>query len=657
VFVDMNRRLFDALPGMLIEENGRSSLMIEEASGVAFLKGAMSWVYKQFADHSADMTKLGHFMTDMTSKWAVCPLQPLNTTGSRDLDLALDKEDDFYKDYMKQAYSEWTGEKNGVPGEVCQPTDLFGSPSDGCQVCDLSVMEANAPEAYLNESFICPIRPMLPATMQLEVLKKKEGLCPLHMDHRTQVRDHWQYRGIFPTIKQFDRAENHPQKFFQTVHALERHASVDEFGVPWDFYKFARGCTVEERRVWPRWCESPEVRNKQTISKKLWEALRTSKDVSVGGAQTVTDALQLTNVSVNNPNEVDRWETFKEWSGHQLHKSWYNMNKLFSFRRKRRHGREYNSTFGSREAHGLMWASSFQKYQGLERSKGEDTIAQTTVNAEDRYQRYAVVCPCAAGDPEEDFNIRFQWSEAALQLLRKAFQKTDIAILGPAVKLDIGLRGVASLYSEKGGHGTHWRTHAQWNAHYTLLGGHAGKLPWTFSKSQSLRVMSGAEEEFGLAYLEVDDLFGYTGAFRCGKKMKLYTKDAEATPVDHAEPFQSCVMRGALANEENRKKLAAAGTPHALFEDQYVVHVVFTPLGPCECHGKESIVGGSEFSLAHRTLKDACNACSNTTEGVLGDLTKDPEYDGTFVGAGAGANQAKEVLIEPSDVASLLGWK
>ena len=138
-------------------------------------------IAKSFSALSGQYTRLGQLLGSSVVKWVVCPIK--NTTGTADLeqlDAALGTEDDTARYYAQIAYSKWTGKKDLLPGEDCTPGGVSGLPRT--MACNLAIMQQDVPEPYNNTDFICPVRPFLPAKQQLEIFKKKKGLCPLRMN-------------------------------------------------------------------------------------------------------------------------------------------------------------------------------------------------------------------------------------------------------------------------------------------------------------------------------------------------------------------------------------------------------------------------------------------------------------------------------------------
>ena len=102
-------------------------------------------------------------------KWAVCPIKNITKPEELEkLDMALGTEDDLARYYAEIAYAKWTGKENLLPGEECEEGSLPTT-----RACSLGIMQQDMPEPYKDEKFICPVRPLLPAKQQLEVLQNK----------------------------------------------------------------------------------------------------------------------------------------------------------------------------------------------------------------------------------------------------------------------------------------------------------------------------------------------------------------------------------------------------------------------------------------------------------------------------------------------------
>ena len=120
-------------------------------------------VFGQFSSHRCTLPG------NTVVKWAVCPLKNISTPEEVEkLDMALGTEDDLARYYAEIAYAKWTGHENLLPGEECED-----GPLENTKACSLGIMQQDMPEPYKDEKFICPVRPLLPAKQQLEVLQKK----------------------------------------------------------------------------------------------------------------------------------------------------------------------------------------------------------------------------------------------------------------------------------------------------------------------------------------------------------------------------------------------------------------------------------------------------------------------------------------------------
>merc|ERR1719401_2935033 len=132
-------------------------------------------------------------------------------------------------------------------------------------------MQEDMPEPYRDENFICPIRPLLPAKQQLDIFRKKDGLCLLRMNSAQMMERNWFYRGRTPHKKQYNTTENLPTADYQAVKMITSKYRPDtEFNIWRYFAHIGKGCTEREAVATPRWCAKPEVGNpKPSVAENL----------------------------------------------------------------------------------------------------------------------------------------------------------------------------------------------------------------------------------------------------------------------------------------------------------------------------------------------------------------------------------------------------
>merc|ERR1712178_154062 len=93
----------------------------------------------------------------------------------------------------------------------------------------------------------------------------------------------------------------------------------------------------------------------------------------------------------------------------------------FVGRAQRRYKMLFSRSFAEVEASELLHSMSFQ-------SEIEDTGADSKGNK--RFDRFAVMSPCAHFDPKREFQLKFTWSENALHIARKALMAIQVPDFG-----------------------------------------------------------------------------------------------------------------------------------------------------------------------------------------------------------------------------------
>merc|ERR1719333_1166086 len=88
------------------------------------------------------------------------------------------------------------------------------------------------------------------------------------------------------------------------------------------------------------------------------------------------------------------------------------------------------------EANELVHSASFQKEM--------DKTGADSKNRQ-KYDRYAVTSPCVGFDPNTEFEMKFQWAENAITLLRKAHLKFNAATVDKSSTVKVQLRGEGVL--------------------------------------------------------------------------------------------------------------------------------------------------------------------------------------------------------------------
>merc|ERR1719506_2143903 len=122
----MNTQLFNALPAMLGEEaspiNDGNGTALEVAGAGGKFMGLMKSIGGLFSGMNSKYMRLGQMLGGTVVKWVVCPLKPItDAERMKNLDMALGTEDDLARMYAQAAYAKWTGKKDLLPGEECEP--------------------------------------------------------------------------------------------------------------------------------------------------------------------------------------------------------------------------------------------------------------------------------------------------------------------------------------------------------------------------------------------------------------------------------------------------------------------------------------------------------------------------------------------------------
>ncbi|CAE7197434.1 rskn-1 [Symbiodinium natans] len=645
LIANMNERLFDALPALLTEEiapdDDWDGKELRAASlGGSLLHGMWDSIAKSFSALSGQYTRLGQLLGSSVVKWVVCPIK--NTTGAEDLDrldAALGTEDDTARYYAQIAYSKWTGKKDLLPGEECTPgvADLPRTTA-----CSLAIMQQDMPEPYKDSEFICPVRPLLPAKQQLEILKKKSGLCPLRMNTWQMEQAGWFYRGRRPQRQQYDLVENAPASDIQAVQILDMISRQDTTFHTWrTFVTVGLGCTEEEARQTPRWCADPEVHYPQASVNGMVDAVGRA---GRGTAQMVSQALHAAGVTEEAPvvNQAVG-HRLSEWLYHQGKgvQAWAKQttNEWFG-QASSRYDKLHKRSFTVQEANELVHSLSFQK---LLEATGADS------KNKQRYDRYAVVTPCKTMNAETEFELKYATAETALQLARKAFRKYGVGI-GHSGGFTVELTGLAMLKMSG--------VQAAWVESHALVRAYSlgSSTPdWLTTNNPMMQSLAGTLAARTAEGVRASDLTGFRAFFACGNRKAMHDLPLEVTGPEAlpGKVFKDCVVQGKTSNSNLRKE--NPGAPY--LESEVVVRVTLASLPACflEVDRSKAAAQNETRNPVYQTF-ESISGCpempsagwSGLPEPVQNEVGTD-QFRGLLAGKGLPGKVLYEVLLDPED--------
>lgn len=675
LIANMNSRLFDALPAMLMDEMGEKDVDIEalQASGaLGMIGGVFSSIVDAFSSMKGTYVRLGELLGNTVVKWAVCPVDKTKVQTDEEadeLDGVLGTEDDLARYYAEQAYSKWTGAKNLLPGEKCENdgNSLSKLPDKSqCTMCSLGIMQENMPEPYHGEEFICPVRPLLPAKQQLEVLKKKRNLCFMHMTLPQWSEKEWIYRGRQPARKQYNKTENVPTAGYEIVKITGMKSRPDtHFGIWRDFVTVGRRCTELERATTPRWCEAPEVANEPSMFSGIGSVAGDALAVGGGVVDVVKAGLEKSGYKDESapPNNAhgDRLSNWFYGVGKGIEKSLKNAWATNFGAASKRYEKLYKQSFTEVEAGELLHSASFQKELAL---TGADSKGRQ------RFDRYAVMCPCNKFDPNREFRLKYKWSEQAFHLAGKAqnrfatgfFDKPAFTVQLQAAKI-LFMKDNANAYTEG-------------SAHIRVAGSGNPWPAWYKTKEPFLNSLAGILHTSRDSATSEATIFGFSATFTCGTRVDMHRLTLTPTAQDLAGrmSFRRCVKNGVAAN----KKIKEAN-PTELFNGQEtVVRVIFAPMNDCYSQAftrdddHPAIIPTTRPNQTqkryfyerenplYQVFQKAgshCNAFDKNNADLpvyLKDIQMRDNYRGVLVAKGLPEETLLEVLLDPEDVASEL---
>jgi len=260
----------------------------------------------------------------------------------------------------------------------------------------------------------------------------------------------------------------------------------------------------------------------------------------------------------------------------------------------------------------------------------------------DKFDRYAIVAPCVDFDPAREFRLKYSWSEKAISLARKAFNKFGKAGVMSSGAFLVQLRGegVLSMKDESNA----------WMTYYTHLRAASlgGTLPrWIPTENPYLQEMSGALDGGGSS-VDASTLLGFQATFVCGPRVDMHNLpvDFEAKEGD----FSTCVKDGKGKNEELR-----ASHPGGHFiKDETVIRVTFAPLQDCyrELSGSSVKSVNETMNPVYKNFMSVGSCQSVAPKGEVPDdltTTTAAHYRGMLLGKGLPEETLVEVLLDPQD--------
>lgn len=641
----MNTQLFDALPAMLDSEATHKivddeDVPLEAASAPGVFIGAVNSIAKIFDSTHSQYARLGQMLGNTVVKWVVCPLKPIADADKiAKLDQALGTEDDLARYYAQQAYAKWTGEENLLPGEKCGPYEVKAPapelPRPNLQRCSIGEVRENMPERYRDEEFLCPVRPFLPAKQQLVVLQKKTNLCPVRMNFEQMKTAKWLYRGHKPHAKQYDVMSNFPTKDFQTIKLLDMDSHYDStYYVTRTFVTIGRGCSEKELALTPRFCGKPSVANVPSLLRNLLTGVA---DVAGSVVSGVGRALQLAGVTEETPSNKAYEQRIASWlsSTAKSSEGWLRSSSSGLFGReagryKRLHARHFTQVEASELLHSLSFQDEFTDGGGDSKKNR-------------RFDRFAVMSPCEGFDPNREFRLKYSWSEKAMSMARKVFQKSSDAGFGAssgAVKVQIRSDGVLRMYDKE----TAWMTYF---AHLRASNSGGTFSSWRKTSNPHLLDLVGIFDGYSDASVGISDLLGFEATFACGTRIAMHELPIEFSSMQGS--FRECVKSGVAANEKLRKEL-----PDAPFhKDEIVVRTTFKALPACFKDMSATIPDEETVNPTYKNFASirGCEGVggSSALPSDLAGAKSDGTYRGMLLGRGLPRETLLEVLIDPVD--------
>jgi len=678
LIAEMNTRLFDALPALLMEEGKTANLKDLPGNKLAragtgsmnHIQGLLGAVAGAFAGLGGTYRRLGEMLGDTVVKWAVCPLHPeLSEEDQHVMDSYLGTEDETARWYAKKAMARFTGESEVLPGEVCGKHDNKLQGLGRCEVCDVAKMRQDIPEPYRKEKFICPTRPMLKAKQQLDILRNKKDLCLMRMTpEQVDRQENWTYHGRHPQWKQYNLTENRPSSDYEIIKVMSFTRSPDtHFKIYRDFAWFGRRCTEAESAATSRWCQKPLVVNEASTAGKVLGAtvatLGTAGAMVGAGITGIQKGVEAAGYVGETPPVNKKFSASIGQTIYGLYKATEESAKTkFSSGMKKRYDSLHERIFGEVEAGELMHSTSFQKE--LDNDFGDSSRRK-------KYDRYAVVCPCPDFDPNKEFDLKYEWGEKAMMLAMKGDKEftTKDSLYGKKTGFTVQVQAAAVLRMSK--------NDEAWVTRYTHVRAapEGTKFPeWYKTTDPFLNSMVGSSHLTWAKNIDGADIFGFQAAFACGTRLQMHNIEAGSkSGMEALKPFGQCVREGAAANAKMKK--AAPWTK--FFPDEVVVRVTFTHITTCyheadtkdqhkpyykptEQPLKEGEKPKRNFYEAensvYQAFKHAAPSCVVLPQDgavlpkYLKDMRTETNYRGLMVAKGSPKNMLQEVLLDPQEL-------
>lgn len=299
--------------------------------------------------------------------------------------------------------------------------------------------------------------------------------------------------------------------------------------------------------------------------------------------------------------------------------------------------------FAEVETGDLVHSMSFQK-------RLADTGGDSTNKA--RYERFAVAVPCEGWDPQRMFDLTYQWSEAAIQILSNI----------PAQMFD---QNTISMELRHTGHMRLWESEVcttDEDTGVTTCTTYANQdfvhHAWMYTSNGAERTNNamlgaiiGLYDHVNHQAMTVGDFKGFASYFACGPRREVHNLPTilPGQPLNGVT-LKQCVIDGA----ETNKRLRSESPGEPFYPDEVVVRLTF---GSLTCGGWFMGGGFPYFHLdvwrhtyaVWQNFKNQANYCSGSVPS---------RHDGWTVGTihGAGMPELLEmVILDPEDLVEGVG--
>jgi len=636
-------------------------------------------------------SSLANMMSGSVAKWVVCPLaKNINMT---DLDANLGTEDAVFREFVKEAYSKWTGFKAKMPGQECAKEDDFAPTAQfpGCQVCEFSELHVDFPERQINddgkaENFMCPIKPPLSPAEQLEIFKEKSDaaignrMCLLHMTSNQNRQSQWHYSGHHPARKQNNVQTNAPRTEYEIVKLLDISTTPGKKQIA-----YGRTCSVEEEAANNRFCRLNEFHNPfksvASMSSKVSGYLAGSLGMPVGAVAGLIGNYQQVMAKKSNL-EAAQMIGEKSWNalmglGRLAHSTGTAAAKEVMYLLPgsgMRHQRLEKKLFGASHGGDFLHGMSYQKPIGAN---------NRTSNARARYRRHAVVCPCNDFDPAMEMAQKWHWSEVVLRSFREGLKHNPQLLDTPNATVKV--RAEARIFFRDDANvkaNNTWFTYGaaidaggagapptapcvkkgSWYRGYqcfptdkcTLVGNKwnqkcvakakpptgAWRVVWDAKLAADVGGSALAHQQ-----LQGDQKFALqalTMNLYCGPKKSFGKVGA---PVGQTAPLKQCMESGVRTNAAMKSE-----KPWKLyFPDEVIVVAIFGTIPGSQCLSTSKLTEGEVCQVATKAPALDSHLGSGEKSSVGGG------YQGMRTGSDFPEGTLKEVVLQPEDVLEVSG--